>query len=139
MPAPPASATAADLSTRAPPPRSQTTILPSALAASSDPVSHRAAALRATPAAAASAPSTRPVDLTGWSETIAPTYEDPFPSRTAPWNSWWVLAATVVTQGATCVTDPGVAPRLPAEVVTNTPAEAAPRKARSTEPSCSTL
>ncbi len=139
MPAPPAAATVADLSTRAPSPRSQTTTLPSARAASRLPVSHRRAASGSAPEAATAEPSTRPVARTGWSETIAPTSVRPSPSRTAPWNAWWVLAPTVVTHGATCATVPAPRPSLPAEVATNTPAAVAPRNARSTESSSRSL
>ena len=72
------------------------------------------------------------MDRTGWFETMTPTNQRPSPSRTAPWKTWWVLAATVVTHGETCPTEPAAGPSLPAEVATKTPAVAAPRNARST-------
>ena len=73
MATPPETATDVDLSTRGPPPRSQTTIRPSVAAESSAPVAHCRAATRLTPSAATSAPSTIRAAGTRRSATMTPS------------------------------------------------------------------
>ncbi len=63
----------------------------------------------------------------------------PLPSTTVPACGATVLAATVVSQGATWLSVDAPGPSLPAEVATKMPALAAERNARSTGSSTSSL
>ncbi len=132
MPTPPASLTARLLSVRATTPRSQSTILPTTLAGSSEPIAHWIASMSIAVAALASSELTSgAVTATGEAEspwyTSLPIVSVPAPSRL------WVPAAVVMIHGLGCATVETVGPELPADAVTKTFAAAAFRNETSTE------
>ena len=135
MPLPPASSTAALLSTRAIAPRMQTTILLSTAAGSSVPGTQSSASSGSSPARAASAAFTSAVLPTPLSMIEAPLILVPSPRTTVPSKAAWVLAPTVVSHGLAWsrVVAPG--PELPADAATKIPAWVALRKASSSESS----
>src|SRR3954468_3034987 len=147
VPTPPASATAAGLSTRAfvgsvetETPRLQTTILPATFAESSSATPPFADLEKHCASFTVSAPATPAfVDrITGFRDATPGTIEvpvkvAPLPSVIVSWNAVCVLAATVVSQGLGCATVETVGPLLPADAATNTPASSAKRNATSTE------
>src|SRR5262245_25972916 len=141
MPTPPASRTAWLLETRPLVPRSQTTILPATFAGSStgvgaeaprndtmsNGVKHSATATGSAPGSPASVELISGAGPTGLAieaplnVLLSPSVADPRPARLC------VPAATVVIQGLGCATVK-LAPSLPADAATNTPAFAANRK-----------
>src|SRR4051812_16796232 len=148
VPTPPASLTAAGLSTRALDgavfpvglPRSQTTILPATFAGSSTAVPPFAALEKHWRTLSASVPARPAFDarISGAEAaplvTDVPWYVAPFPSVIVLRNKRSCeLAATVVSHGLGWATVETVGPSLPAEAATKTPASSANRNATSFE------
>src|SRR5918997_2945087 len=133
MPTPPARWTSLDFWTRSLTPRSQTTILPRTLARSSVPGTQIEGLATDTPVLRARAAATSGAGPTSESTVaLLPAYFARLPRTTVPAYGATVLAATVVSQGATCSRVDGPGPLLPAEADTKMPPAAADRNAWST-------
>src|SRR3954447_16849522 len=139
MPTPPARLTSADLATRSYTPRSQTTTFPVTLAGSRLFGPHSRASVALLPGATAEAPRTAGEAGSGDRLRLTPRYFLPLPRITVPSKRCAVVAATVVSQGATWPTVLGPGPSLPADAETKIPAAAACRNARSARPKASPL
>ena len=123
MPTPPARSTSSDLSVRALTPRSQTTILLRTLAGSSVPATQTDDRATETPDLLTRAAMTSGAGPTLLNTVVLmPAYFLPLPSSTVPAYGAIVLAATVVSHGATWSTVAGPGPLLPADVETKMPA-----------------